>query len=195
MDRIEPLPCAALLLAAFVLAGLLHSAWLRSRLSAALDIPIDGFATLGGKRLLGENKTVRGFVVMVPAVGLMFGVLGLLRPRLPAGWAAGLWPLDPVGYAALGCWTGFGFMAAELPNSFCKRRLGIGPGEAPLHPVGRAVCFVCDRLDSVAGACLALALVVPLPAAACAYLVLLGPGIHWLFSVLLFRLGVKARPA
>ena len=38
MDRPDPFLCAVFMTAAFVLAGLVHSAWLRSRLSARLRI-------------------------------------------------------------------------------------------------------------------------------------------------------------
>jgi CDP-2,3-bis-(O-geranylgeranyl)-sn-glycerol synthase len=178
--------------AAFVLAGLVHSAWLRSRLSARLRIPLDGRRTLRGKRIFGDNKTLRGFVVLVPAVGAAFW---LLSTFLPAGWRASLWSLSPAGYGLLGCWVGFGFMAAELPNSFCKRQLGIAPGEAPASRWARPVCFLIDRLDSIAGAFVALAVAVPTPLVTWLYLLMIGPGVHWSFSLLLFRLGVKGRPA
>jgi len=195
MDRPAPVPCALFLLLAFTLAGLVHSCWLRSPLSAPFAVPLDGRCTLDGKRLLGDNKTWRGFLGMVPAVGAAFLLLRLLGMLLPGGWPDTLWSLGPGDYALLGCWTGFGFMAGELPNSFCKRQLGIPPGLAPAHPLGWLACFLCDRLDSIAGAFLALALVVPTPWPAILGVVLLGPCIHWLFSLLLFRLGVKARPA
>jgi CDP-2,3-bis-(O-geranylgeranyl)-sn-glycerol synthase len=195
MDRPDPVACALFLTLAFVLAGLLQSLWLRSRRSARFRVPLDGGRSLAGKRIFGDNKTWRGVVVMVPAVGAAFALFRLLGALLPGGWPAGLWYLSPAEYAGLGCWTGLGFMAGELPNSFCKRRLGIGPGAAPAHPVGKVVCFVCDRLDSLAGAFLALALVVPTHPGTLLYVLLVGPAVHWSFSVLLFRLGVKARPA
>jgi len=193
--RLDPLACAAFLLAAFVLAGLVQTAWLRSPLSLAFRVPIDGGRTVRGRRIFGDNKTWGGFVVMVPAVGAACLLLGLARAALPAGWSGGLWPLSSPGYGLLGCWLGLGFMAGELPNSFVKRQLGIAPGAAPKHPLGRGLCFLLDRLDSSAGAVLALALVLPAPAATCLAILLVGPGVHWLFSVLFYRLGMKARPA
>src|SRR5947209_18847155 len=97
MDRPEPLTCAAFLLLAFTLAGAAQAAWLRSRLSARFHVPLDGGRTLGGKRLLGDNKTWRGFLVMVPAVGAAFVVLRALALRA-GGTAAGLWDLSPAAY-------------------------------------------------------------------------------------------------
>jgi CDP-2,3-bis-(O-geranylgeranyl)-sn-glycerol synthase len=191
--RLDPFLCAAFVLLAFAPAGFVQTAWLKSRLSRPFHVPIDGGHSLGGKRILGANKTWGGFVVMVPAVGLLFAGLGLLCQVLPVGWDERLWPLSPLGYGLLGCWLGFAFMAGELPNSFLKRRLGVEPGTAPVHPVARPVCLLLDRLDSTAGATLALALVVPLPLWTAVCVLLVGPGLHWLFSLLLFRVGVKGR--
>ena len=189
MSAPDPFRCAAFLVLAFCLAGVAQALWLRSALSARLGVPLDGHRTLRGRRLLGDNKTWRGFVVMVPAVGAAFWLLHLL------GVFGHLWPLSAGGYGLLGCWVGFGFMAGELPNSFLKRQLGIAPGAAPDHPLGRPVCFLLDRLDSLAGGCLALGLVVRTPLLTWLYLLLVAPAIHWSFSLLLFHFGVKARPA
>jgi hypothetical protein len=46
----------------------------------------------------------------------------------------------------LGC----GYIAGELPNSFCKRQVGIGPGRSGEGMTGR-VFWVVDQLDSLAG--------------------------------------------
>ena len=62
-----------------------------------------------------------------------------------------MWQLTPAGYAALGAWAGFGFMAGELPNSFVKRRFGILPGQAPASSLTAAICFTIDRIDSIVG--------------------------------------------
>jgi CDP-archaeol synthase len=195
MNRLDPLSCAVFLLLAFTLAGFVQVLWLRSPFSACLHVPLDGGRTLVGKRLLGDNKTWRGFAGMVPAVGAAFVLLSLVVRELMPGWWAGLWSLSLPAYGLLGCWTGLGFMAGELPNSFLKRQCGIAPGAAPAHPWARVVCFLGDRSDSILGGFLALALVVPAPVTILLYLLLIGPSVHWMFSLLLFFLGVKARPA
>jgi len=106
-----------------------------------------------------------------------------------------LWQLTPVGYAALGAWAGFGFMAGELPNSFVKRRFGILPGQAPASGLAAAICFTIDRTDSIVGMLAALTIAVPTPWTTWVLVLIFGPLIHWLFSWWLFRLGVKGRPA
>src|SRR6185437_578765 len=90
---------------------------------------------------------------------------------------ATLWQLTPAGYAALGAWAGFGFMAAELPNSFVKRQLGILPGQAPASHLATAICFVIDQLDSVVGMLAAVTLVVPTPWMTWLWVLILGPTI------------------
>jgi len=191
----DPLACALFLTVAFVLAGLAHSAWLRTAASRRLLVPLDGGARFRGRRVFGENKTIRGFVVMVPAASAAFAMLRVLIARLAPSIAADLWRLNAVGYAALGALAGFGFMLGELPNSFVKRQLDVAPGMAPPGRVGTVITFVVDRVDSIVGMLIALSLAAPTPWMTWFYVLLIGPGIHLAFSALLFRLGVKARPA
>jgi CDP-2,3-bis-(O-geranylgeranyl)-sn-glycerol synthase len=191
----DPLHCGLFLILAFALAGLLQSLWLRSRVSQSLAIPLDGGRTFRGQPILGENKTLRGFVVMIPAAALAFGAVAAVV-SLPRGMPpATLWQLTPAGYAALGAWAGFGFMAGELPNSFVKRRLGILPGQTPASGLATAICFMIDRTDSIIGMLVAVTAAVRTPWTTWVWVLLLGPSIHWLFSWWLFRLGVKGRPA
>ena len=67
-----------------------------------------------------------------------------------------------------------------------------------MPPVGRSgafVSFVADRVDSIAGMAVAISLVTTTPWMTWVYVIVLGPAIHLCFSVLLYRLGVKARAA
>ena len=193
--RPDPIAAALFLTVAFVFAGLAHSAWLRTRLSRRLMMPLDGGLRFRGRRLFGDNKTVRGFLVLVPAAAAAFAGLSAAISWSSPDLLSSLWPLSTSGYAALGALAGLGFMAGELPNSFVKRQLDIAPGQAPRRPFAAVVCFVADRVDSILGMLVAVSLVVPLPAMIWVYVLLIGPGIHLAFSALLYRLGVKARPA
>ena len=124
----DPVACGVFVLLAFTLAGVAQTAWFRSPASHAFAWPLDGGLTLRGQRLLGANKTIRGFVVMIPAAALSFALLGAIVPA-----SFGVWDLSVPSFAALGACAGFGFMAGELPNSFVKRQLGIAPGDAPFR--------------------------------------------------------------
>lgn len=191
----DPLVEAVFIVVAFVLAGLAHSTWLGSRLSSRLSMPVDGGLRIRGRRAFGDNKTVRGFVVMIPAAAIafygVFSVLSITTPRV----ADQLWPLSRAGYLALGAWAGFGFMAGELPNSFVKRQLDIAPGQPARSNIGVIISFVVDRLDSIVGMLLALSLAAPTPWKTWLFVLLIGPGVHLAFSVLLYRIGVKERAA
>lgn len=186
---LDPVACAVFLLAAFTLAGAAQTAWLATPASRLFAHPVDAGLCLRGRRLFGANKTVRGFVVMVPAAALAFALLGSAAPP-----SLGLWELSPVSYAGLGALAGFGFMAGELPNSFVKRQLDIAPGTASRGSAA-VLQFITDRLDSGIGMLLLVSLAVPTPWTTWWVVLLVGPAIHWSFSVVMFRLGLKERPA
>ncbi len=194
MTEPEPVACAIFLMTAFVIAGFVQSYWLRSEWSKRFRYPIDGGRTFRGHRIFGDNKTWRGFVAIVPSVSLAFVAVRLFFLLL-GDLGAAMWPHAVVGYALLGLVAGTGFMIGELPNSFVKRQLGIPPGERPINPTAQWICFVVDRLDSILGGMLFLALCVPLPLITWCIILLLGPIVHLAFNWLLYRLGVKARPA
>jgi CDP-2,3-bis-(O-geranylgeranyl)-sn-glycerol synthase len=189
-SSLDPFACSVFLLAAFVLAGSAQALWLASEASRRWSWPLDGGRRFRGRRLLGDNKTARGFVVMVPATGLAFMVLALAGSGTP-----GLWPLTPAQYLGLGILAGAGCMLGELPNSFIKRQLRIPPGSPAPGAVARPLFFVVDRLDSTLGALAALMLSVPVPPATVASVLLVGVALHGVLSVVTFRLGGKARPA
>jgi CDP-diacylglycerol--serine O-phosphatidyltransferase len=129
---------------------------------------------------------------MVPAAAAAFVLLAALAEDAARAW---LWPVSLGSYAGLGAWAGFGFMAGELPNSCLKRQLDIAPGAAPDARGAAAVHFIFDRFDSGLGMLAALTLVVEMPWLTWAYVLLAGPLIHWSFSLLMFRLGLKQRAA
>src|SRR5688500_20339995 len=117
MSAPNPFRVALFLIFAFVVAGLVHSAWLRSPGSRRFAWPVDAGLTVRGRRLFGANKTVRGFVVMIPAAGAAFAAGCVLLGDAADMAAAGLWRLDPPGYALLGAWAGAGLLLGEPPSS------------------------------------------------------------------------------
>lgn len=191
MTGVDPLVAALFLLAAFTLAGAAQTVWFAAPMSHAFAIPLDGGRCFRGRRIFGAHKTVRGFVVMVPAAALAFALLATLAADAVL---RALWPLSPLTYALLGAWAGFGFMAGELPNSFIKRQLDVAPGAAADGWRG-VPHFLLDRFDSGLGMLTALSLAVHVPWLSWLYVLLFGLFIHWSFSVVMFRLGLKGRAA
>ena len=195
VTTLDPLGIALFIIAAFIIAGSIHSAWLASPVSRRLQIPVDGRLRIRGRRLFGDNKTVRGFIVMPPAAGFAFWALGSLLQAISPALRDSLWPFGNGGLALLGTWAGLGFMLGELPNSFVKRQLDISPGRAANGELSSLLSFAVDRVDSIFGVLIVISIVTPIPWMTWFYAILIGPAVHLSFSVLLFRLGVKARRA
>jgi hypothetical protein len=127
--------------------ALVHAPILRYDLLRSLKVPLDAGAAPGGKRLLGDNKTVRGALAM--AGGTLAATLALhgldwYRRRLPA-------ELQAAGPLSHGAVLGASVVVGELPNSILKRRLGIGPGERAGSALGVALA-IHDQADFVIGA-------------------------------------------
>ena len=180
---------AVFLVSAFSIAGCAQAMWLSWPGSRHLAWPLDGGATFRGRRIFGPNKTLRGFVVMLPVTGASFMVLAAVSG------ASGLWPLSVPEYGALGVIGALGFMAGELPNSFLKRQLDIPSGRPAEGRFLRPAFFLADHLDSAVGALLSMALVVPVPLLAVLYVLAIGCLVHVGFSALTFQLGGKERAA
>jgi len=193
-DASLPLTSALFIVVAMSLAGVAHGLWMRSAVSRRFCIPLDAGRTWGGRRLLGDHKTWRGFIVIVPASGLAFSLLGALS-EIAGSEAGRLWGLGPPGLLALGSWAGFCFMAGELPNSFCKRRRDIAPGSVPTRGWERRVCLLVDRFDSTVALLIGMSLFVTLHWMTWVWVLMLGPLVHFGFSALLYAIGVKARIA
>jgi CDP-diglyceride synthetase len=130
-------------------------------------------------RLFGANKTYRGMACV--ALGTAVGFV-LIRPSLL--------PMKQPGLALVGICVGAAAMAAELPNSFLKRRLGIAPGSQASG--ARGVAFhVLDQVDMVFGAWAVLVwLVTPTWARLAGSLATVYVG-HQLISVAGYGLGMR----
>ncbi|NNM52248.1 MAG: CDP-archaeol synthase [Pseudomonadales bacterium] len=134
-------------------------------------------------RSFGQNKTWRGLILM--PLFCMLGTLLLLpwdkwvphspyhhHPMLLAGLAAGL-----------------GYVLAELPNSFLKRRLGIPPGATSSR---FTLAFtLLDQMDSGIGVALAYLAVLGLDRATFVALILGFPITALLVKQILYRAHLK----
>jgi CDP-diglyceride synthetase len=132
-----------------IVSGLVHLVVMKRDLFPALRAsPMDGGATFRGRRLFGDNKTWRGAAVTIVTMTVSAWALARLNAccvHIPA-----LVPFAELHPAAWGFLLGTGYIAGELPNSFLKRQLGIGPGASGQGLAGR-VFWVVDQLDSLVG--------------------------------------------
>ena len=174
-----------------VLAGIAHSVAIRFNLLASLARPLDFGLCLHGKPLLGSNKTFRGPLIMVSitAVSAWALSLGHSADWLPQGYG---YMTEPGTAFVLGAVMGLGYALGELPNSLIKRRLGIAPGSRPGGVTG-VICYVCDQVDSVAGAVALLWLIYAPGKNVLLALLVVGSLVHVVFDQCLYLFGVKRR--
>ena len=170
-------------------APLLHAPVLRWDLLPSLRRPLDGGATLGGHRLLGDNKTWRGALCMMAGVVLATLVLwqwGWWRAQLP----------DAINDSApllVGLLIGLGTVGGELPNSFLKRRLDIAPGQRR-HSAGGVALAVLDQGDLVLGIWVALLPIWTMPVWLAAIAFAAISTIHAAINVIGYAIGARAAP-
>ena len=162
---------------------------LRFDLFPSLKRPLDGGATLGGRRLFGDNKTLRGALVMssgTTAAALVLTRQRWFSKRLPAE----LREAPPTLYGLL---LGAGVVLGELPNSFLKRQLGIAPGDRRSSPLGVAIAAY-DQADFVPVAALTLRPLwrVSSPELAGAFAVV--AGVHSVVNVVGYAIGARSAP-
>jgi hypothetical protein len=153
-----------------------------------LATPIDRGRTWRGHRVFGPNKTYRGIV----AVGVGTGMGFALRPHaggfpLEAEW------LDRPGLAAFvfGFFVGAAAMVAELPNSFIKRQLSIGAGQAGRGVLG-LVFYVVDQVDMLVGVWLILSLATVVTPGSVAWSAVFMFIAHQVFTVIGYGLGMRS---
>ena len=170
-------------------APLLHAPVLRWDLLPSLRRPLDGGATLGGRRLLGDNKTWRGALCMTAGVVLATLVLwqwGWWRAQLP----------DAINDSApllVGLLIGLGTVGGEPPNSFLKRRLDIAPGQRR-HSAGGVALAVLDQGDLVLGIWVALLPIWTMPVWLAAIAFAAISTIHAAINVIGYAIGARAAP-
>ena len=142
-----------------ILGGAVHIAVIKLDLLRSLaGLPLDGGLRFRGRRLLGDNKTVRGAVTMIGATATFVVLQAVLSTR--AGWARplSLVDFDRVHPLLWGVVLGGGYIAGELPNSFIKRQLGVAPGDRPAGVLA-PLFWLTDELDGLAGVLLCMSTV------------------------------------
>ena len=171
----DTLTQALILSVPLIVSGGLHMAVVKLDLLPGLRVPI-------ARRWFGANKTWRGVVVMPVAT-----VLGMWL-------TAAIWP-DAFGRSdptTLGILLGLAYVAAELPNSFVKRRLGIEPGKRPVRH--RLWFTFADQADSAIGCALVYAWALRLSAATLLIIVALAPAIHLVVNYTLYLVHLRREP-
>jgi hypothetical protein len=168
-------------------APILHAPVLALDLFKPLKRPLDGGATIGGRRVFGDNKTWRGAIFMV--AGPALAALALTRwPAFRDALPDAVADAPPLLWGAL---VGLGVVVGELPNSFLKRRLGIAPGTQRRGGAGIAL-IVLDQADLVPGVWLCLAPVYVLPVLTALVAFAAVTAVHLLINVIGYAIGARS---
>jgi len=166
----------------------IHRGWLRGLARTPLDCGI----MLHGRRLLGDNKTLRGLATMVGATIGFVLVEAALSRHTDWGRRLSLVDFDRVSPVLWGVLLGGGYVVGELPNSFVKRRLGVAPGAAA--PGGLAALFwLFDQVDSLAGVLALMSVVWVPPFAIVVFLAGTTLCVHPAMALVMVALGLKQR--
>lgn len=132
-------------------------------------LPIDLGRTLpDGRRIFGDNKTIRGFLSGL-VVGAIIGAFG--------------YSLFAKALFVIAFLASLGALFGDLAGAFLKRRLGIRPGGS-LPGV--------DQLDFVIGALLLVSPFYKVSWGSLAILLFVTPPIHFLTNVAAYRLRLKS---
>jgi CDP-diglyceride synthetase len=169
--------------------ALAHAPVLRFHLFEPLKRPLDEGMMLGGRRLLGDNKTVRGALVMAGGTTVAAMLLARrrwFRERLPS-------ELRNAPPAVYGLLLGAGVVLGELPNSFVKRRLDIAPGARRSSPLGAAIA-VFDQADFVLVSALTLRPLWRMTALEAAEAFAVVAGVHATVNVVGYAIGARTSP-
>lgn len=165
-----------------IVAGLFHMFAVRYRWFAFLARPIH-------EPSLGANKTWRGLIIL--PLGMFPGVLA--ARALEPLWSGNLL-LSFQGHSTawIGILVGLGYMVAELPNSYVKRKMGVAPGMLP--DTRRQLFLFIDQVDSVIGAGAAYWFLLNPPWQSLLIFLALGPAVHLGINLMLYFSGIRKRP-
>ena len=142
-----------------LVAGAVHAPVIKKDLLPGLARPLDFGRSFRGQRLFGQNKTWRGVLLMSTVAVVVVLGQSLLYPYEPFR-SLSIVDYSGTSWLALGLALGLSYSLSELPNSFCKRRLGIPPGGVSRKRA--ALQYLVDQADSAVGGTLALALFIGL---------------------------------
>ncbi|MCA9376846.1 CDP-archaeol synthase [Candidatus Nomurabacteria bacterium] len=142
-----------------------------------LDIPIDLRLTVRGKRIFGDHKTFRGYLVGIVAGAstsyLLFDVAGF--PQLiDSGYSGSAFLFGAV--------LGFGALLGDSIESFFKRQVGVQPGSS-------WVPF--DQIDFLIGGCIVVLLFTDVGLLVYLWIVLIYGLMHPLATIIGYYLGLK----
>jgi len=177
----------ALIILPVLLSGLTFICYLKWNKIALLNIPLDMGLKINGKRVFGENKTIKGPVLM----GIFTSVYGYIIFKLVNNIQ-----IENIGSSNLIlalALIGASYSLGELPNSFIKRQMGISPGAIPTKTFPKYFFRIIDTFDSLITVGLLYYIFFRFSGFSIISAVLVGGGIHLITDNLMMRLGLKGK--
>ncbi len=170
------------MIAPLVISGVLHMVVISKKFLPQLAVPIS-------KNKFGANKTWRGMlavpILTVLGVWMILPLESYFSEHL-------LFSFQQKGSWFWGIYLGLGYVAAELPNSFLKRKLGIAEGKRPAN--NKVLFALVDQADSAIGCALVFWLLGSITPALAVALVILATSVHLFFNVMLYFAGLRKEP-
>lgn len=130
------------------------------------------------QRWFGRNKTWRGVLVMPLATWLGVIITEMIFPLFA-----------PHSLFLCGVILGLAYIAAELPNSFIKRRLGIKEGKLPERK--RWLFGLMDQADSAIGCLIVYRFLLGTSWTILLLTLIIGTLIHFLLNLILYFAGIR----
>lgn len=170
---------AALFIIPGMTGGILHMIAVSKNWLSFSAVPVS-------RSLFGENKTLRGFILM--PVFTIFGAF-VLKGIISSGTMELSVDFGNISFVLLGLALGLSYVLFELPNSFIKRRLDIKPGEMPEK--NRLFFTMLDQFDSCIGGAIVLYLFFNVPLQTIISIIILTPVIALTVKKMLVLLKLK----
>jgi len=170
---------------------------LKTKFLLFLNKPIDNNIVLkDGRRLFGDNKTIRGFFTYIFSTIIVSIIWGAMCKEIDILGTNNALYIAHKNTILFNCIIGFLYGAAyaifELPNSFIKRRFGIDNSNVKdIKPMKKYIFRLFDFIDSAIGCVLVLALFYKMTGFQYIVLVLIGGLLHYIIVFILYKLKIK----
>lgn len=178
-----------------ILAGILNMAWCKSNVLKCIAKPIDGGIILkDNQRMFGDSKTWKGLIGYIFLNTVTFIIWGSICKNNNFLQNHNYFYLNHentiILNATIGFLLGVAYSVFELPNSFLKRRLGIGQSKE-IASIQRTFFIFLDQADSILGCVLVVWLFYNIGIITYIEYVLLGAITHIAVNVLLYLMKLR----
>ena len=172
-----------------IFAGIINSIFCKTNILSNLKKPIDNNIKLkDGKRMFGDNKTLKGFIGYIVFNIIFSCIFGIIYKIIK---------LENLDYFYLnhnntimyniliGFLLGLFYALFELPNSFIKRRIGIEPGKTTKGIIKYFFVFL-DQADSIFGMALVVWKFYPIGILIYLLFIIIGAITHIIINMMLY---------